>query len=435
MSVRRWMVGLGLVMVVRAGYAETIGVPDSGLVSRGNVDGNQGSLYVYTGDFATTQGPSFAKVTGFNIYANIITNSGRTCTPVVCMFDPQQTYTHSNYYVVGYGQSVTVAITNVVQSFAYTPVWGLSHVGYGYTVGWKDGTPSGGTKGDIEYGGAVTSNRYLAGKAVNVSLLQGAELLDGSNYGTRVYSINFTSTPDPAMRQTPHPIGLTGFNRDMVMEVATGHIAYAFDNIGVSAGFGLYEEGYTNTAPAGSGLPSSGWITSKVINAVTDGHTVFKLAPYNANNGLRLAVSKDPATNTLTFAVPAAYKSLAILAGSGGSSGGGTGSIGTLVINFQDGTVATNSLFGMDWGLCGNVFPTGTVGRLSLSTSDPATSGTYSSRGFGLWETDVDLTPSKNYLKTINSITFIKAARPTCTTILAISGEPWVQAGTELFVK
>ena len=434
-KVRGFLLGLGLACIVRAVAAETIGVPDAGLVSRGSVDGNAGCVYVYAGSFATTPGPTFGSVTAFQVYANINTNSGRTVTPVICMFDPE-IQTHTNFCVVGYGKSVTVAITNVVQSFAYTPAWGLSHVGYGYTVGWKDGGPAATTnnRGCIEFTGGATSNRYFPGQDKSVSLAQGGELLDGRFWPLRTYSINFSNTPVVSLRKTPLPIALTGFNQDMVMEAATGHTACAFDTVGNVTGFAFYAEGYTNT-PAGSGLPSSGWVTSKVINAVTDGHTVFKLAPYNTSNGLRLAASKDPATNTLTFATPTACSSLAILAGSGGAYAGGTGSVGRLMIHFQDGTVATNSLFGMDWGIGGNVFHTNTIGRIKVGLADPATNGTFDARGFNLWETDVDLSTSGNAGKPITSITFTKGAYPYCTTIFAISGEFWAPPGTLLDVQ
>ena len=112
------------------------------------------------------------------------------------------------------------------------------------------------------------------------------------------------------------------------------------------------------------GLPGSGSFLSQV-----DG-TTFQLGPYGGINALMLGRSY-PSVNTLTFATPQSYNSIAILSSS--ANGGG---LGTAVLNFTNGTAMAFDLNAQDWyNTVTNVAIQG-IGRLklgqaTLQTEDP----------------------------------------------------------------
>ena len=108
------------------------------------------------------------------------------------------------------------------------------------------------------------------------------------------------------------PISLTGWNYDAISENSATPYAQPFEGTDVGS-VSFFESGlggYYDGLPVGGGP-----FTSKVVNSVTGGHTIFQFQPYTSNNALIL---KDYERNTraMYLTTPAQYRSIAILAAS-----------------------------------------------------------------------------------------------------------------------
>lgn len=249
-------------------------------------------------------------------------------------------------------------------------------------------------------------------QVANNTLLDYNRLATNADYAVQFeLFVNITNLNDSAQ---------TELNRRVVVEVlnsaANQPIAFAGFDAGVIApyhattalpkatGFDIanaycfYQAGLDGNAQVGGsggeqGLPASGIVFSQV-----DG-TRFELGPYGGMNALLLGRT-HPKQGTLTFATPQPYNSLAILASS--ANGGG---IGTLVLNFTDGTKSQTFNFNaQDWySSVNNVAVQGCgrlrLGRATLETQDPG----WSDPNF--YQTTLNLA-ALGINQTITSITF-----------------------------
>ena len=202
------------------------------------------------------------------------------------------------------------------------------------------------------------------------------------------------------------PIPVRGWNQDVVLENSTVPLATAdFDTLGnywFEAGWGGHADG----------LPVSERFTSSSRTNV-----LFRFQPYIGNNVLRLDNSAP--AGTLALLVPAPYRSLAILAASGGRGG----NTGRLVLNFSDGTSVTNVVFiDRDWHTVDS--SSAAFSGLGRYRSTDAPFG-YENQvtGFGMWETDLDLVALHVERKFLASVWFTKPTDSQVTGIFAISGE------------
>lgn len=171
------------------------------------------------------------------------------------------------------------------------------------------------------------------------------------------------------------------------------------------------------------GLPSGANFASARLNPITGDHTIFQLLPAAGPNVLRLG-DTNPLTSTLTLLTPAPYSSLAILASSGSSL---SLSVGTLTINFSDGTTSSPfSYNAFDWdqrtpGVDPSLIALGD--RERNGNIGPAGTG-FLPQGpvFALYETDINLAALGLDSNPIQSITFNRAGGAFITGVFAVSG-------------
>src|SRR3989442_13451146 len=200
------------------------------------------------------------------------------------------------------------------------------------------------------------------------------------------------------------PLALNGWDVDAVLENAASRSSQGLDPAGAS----WFEAGLDGH---GDGLPSSRRFTS-----VSHTNVIFVFQPYTTNNILALS-SFGQNTGTLTLEKPTAYKSLSILATSG--NGGGNGA---LVLTFSDGTIVSNLTFSArDWyDKAANLAIAG-LGR--DQSAGPQLDYQNATSGFGMFETDIDLTAAGLANKLLQSMTFTKPGQSWVTAVFAVSGE------------
>jgi hypothetical protein len=213
------------------------------------------------------------------------------------------------------------------------------------------------------------------------------------------------------------PLEVTGFNRDVVVEVGSvGPIystALSFDwgIIDPSDNNALYEEGLVDGVvgllPAG--LPSSGEIVVPAIN------TTFQLQPYDAANSLQLRSGVNSGTLTLVPAQQGHYEKIAVLAAGGNTFGPATDDI---TIQFSDGSARSATVKTDDWFTSNTDIAIQGFGRVSLHAGGDD-SGAGQPR---LYYSLIDLLPSEQ-TKVITSFEFVKSdSANRFPNILAISG-------------
>jgi predicted alpha-1,6-mannanase (GH76 family) len=205
------------------------------------------------------------------------------------------------------------------------------------------------------------------------------------------------------------PILMTGYNASIIApNTATSGTpgASAFD---IPNNYGFYQAGLNGST---RGLPPDGAFTSPL-----DGTSVFQFQ-YGSTNALVLGYTY-PTSGTLTLATPQAYSSITLLACSANASG----TIGTLVLNFTNGTHSQAFNFNaQDWfGTVNNVGIQG-IGRLKLGASFGAEDNGASNPN--LYQTTINLA-ALGMNQVISSITFTRpfgAGAQQTTGIFAVSG-------------
>lgn len=193
-------------------------------------------------------------------------------------------------------------------------------------------------------------------------------------------------------------VPLTGFNHDVVANIAgnaLGSSTIAYDQ----SDYVFMSDTYN---PSGTHLPATGLVNSAV--ASTPGLT-FQLAPYTANNDLRLTSNQ---TGTLTFVTPTQTKDLYIL----GSTGQGF-SNANITVTFTDNTTQSFSTINFQDWFNGSDYAIKGMGRVVRSTN-AISNDTNNPR---IYQVKLSLLQA-NYYKFIQSVSFTNIV--TTTAVLNI---------------
>lgn len=225
------------------------------------------------------------------------------------------------------------------------------------------------------------------------------------------------------------PITLTAssFNADVIAEGVGAPLgttnaavdALGNDNVFVSQDF-QYSAACAPLLP-GQGLPVSGYLVSALSSQVP-----YQLAPYTANNDLRLTSGNN---GTLTFVTPQACRELHLLT----LAGQGSGTV-TATVHFTDGTTqAFTGLTIADWYGGPNVVTL--VARISRTTT--ACPVNQHPGGPKMYQTDLALSPA-NFSKQIDYINVAQTGGAGVVHVFAVtattdcSGQP--VAGTPVLM-
>jgi len=204
------------------------------------------------------------------------------------------------------------------------------------------------------------------------------------------------------------PIAMTGFNARIVAPNTATVSAPNASAIDLVNGYSFYQAGLGTST---RGLPPQGVFTSQY-----DSNTVFQLGPYGVTNTLLMGYTY-PKYGTLVLKNPRAYNSLAILATSASASS--AGGVGTLVLNFTNGTRSqVFNFYAPDWFSSSNNFAIQGVGRYRLSTGVVVNNGAAAPR---LYQTTLNLA-ALGYNEAIASITFSNSTSAGANQVGAILG-------------
>lgn len=187
-------------------------------------------------------------------------------------------------------------------------------------------------------------------------------------------------------------IGATGYNADVVYG-APDSSSFSTATATMDGSFSYFQTGYqpqynavAGYAPYAMGTVLTNGIPGQSITSAIHS-TPFTFQSFMANNALSI---KEDSTGTLTLSTPGTFTTLSILA----ASVWGNDEKPSVVIHFTDGTSVTTSYDAFDWSmgtdatkLNADVFGTGGVYRYSPNTSPGDQSG-----GFGMYETDINMT-------------------------------------------
>ena len=216
-------------------------------------------------------------------------------------------------------------------------------------------------------------------------------------------------------------IAVSGFNADVVTELATTRFAHRFDYTETS----LVEQGVFSISPrvvATVGLPVSRTFLSQSGSGVT-----YQLQPYDTNNALRMG-DDAPSTGIITV-IPGQYSALHILAGSGMDA-----SVPMLTepqpmfLDFADGSVAA-SFKPYDWAAPGNGYALGGLVRNFFLNGGLTSTEVHIDEGgpagYKLWETSVDLNALGASGRVLQQIRFVdNFPSNIAMNVMAIDGTP-----------
>ena len=202
----------------------------------------------------------------------------------------------------------------------------------------------------------------------------------------------------PVLADTMTSIGVTGFNRDMIVEAGGGidAINASFDGgwgtngSAGSMGTSLYGQGVLGDATRG--------LVDGVYTSNCNSNTTFQLQAFNSNNALYLDHDAHT-TGTLTLTSPKAFNQLAFF------STGGSSQV-QYTIHYADTTTTVNAFYVTDWFAGGSSIAENAKGRVywdgSAWAAEPATEGLTGS-GASIYQTTITGVDST---KSITSIEF-----------------------------
>jgi hypothetical protein len=243
---------------------------------------------------------------------------------------------------------------------------------------------------------------------VNIALLAGAtnKPIASLTFGKSVARSTIIYAVSGQLAANAGPIGVTGWNRDLMVENTAAGPPYTATAVELNPGEGLafYQNGLSGK---NFGLPRTGAFESAV-----DG-TLFQFQPYAGNNALVMSSATALTRATLTLTNPAAYNVISVIANS--AAGGGAPA---LTLNFSDGSTFVTNYNAQDWfnnaGFAVNGFE-----RISLSSG--AVTGAPDNPRF--YQTSVDLVALFGATnKLLSSVTFDKATGAGATAVYGISG-------------
>ena len=294
-----------------------------------------------------------------------------------------------------------------------------------------DVTCTGGSNGSITstvLGGTPPYTYSWTKNGVSFSTAANLTGLLPGNYAL-IVTDNAGCTTTPIISQQIKPIGLTGFNEDVVANGSNASPAsvtsQAFDD---GNGNVLYENGYTNasgTAQTPGGLPNGGSFAS-----AQSASRVYQLASYTGSNSLLLRSASattygGAVSGTLSFQSQyrGTYSTLYVLA----STGSGTGTV-NYTVNYSDATTATGQLTFPDWYLVGSSTQSAIILK-RVARPD----GTYDTRyNFNLFEVPITISGT-DQSKVINSVSFTWAnAGSARVNLMAITGYTSTTAGIRI---
>ncbi|HRT55781.1 MAG TPA: autotransporter-associated beta strand repeat-containing protein [Candidatus Paceibacterota bacterium] len=199
---------------------------------------------------------------------------------------------------------------------------------------------------------------------------------------------------------TQTPLGLTGFNHDVLLGASEASAAAGTTRGIDNANYVFYETNAPGSGGAG-GLPAS-----RVLNSQANPAVSFLLQPYGGNNALTLASG----SGTLTLSSPVTASRLSLLH----TSGSGTTTF-SLVVNFADGTSQTvGGLSSPDWGTSNAAVAVVVKGRVQRGGSFETGSSWY------LFQTDYNV-PVGSQMKPIASVTIARTGGSGVLSVFAIS--------------